>query len=183
MGYFSHETIMLLVLGIHAVICISLVATMSSVVAIELGGFSLSTTNQLVAGTWGLLGILCIVSALVGWAQQRETPMSIYFWYLFISALALTVLFIYISMFNSKCYFVREDLQTQRIGYSFLCSIISSAIFFVGLGVVSATLFALYIIACVQGTIRNSVREELSETSRLLLREKQMEAARAQRWA
>ena len=25
-----------------------------------------------VAGTWGLLGILCIVSALVGWAQQRE---------------------------------------------------------------------------------------------------------------
>ena len=26
-----------------------------------------------VAGTWGLLGIVSIVSALVGWSQQRDT--------------------------------------------------------------------------------------------------------------
>ena len=29
-----------------------------------------------VAGTWGLLGIVSIVSALVGWSQQRDTGVA-----------------------------------------------------------------------------------------------------------
>eukprot|EP00438_Fugacium_kawagutii_P007143 Skav221399 [mRNA] locus=scaffold1029:408358:420115:+ [translate_table: standard] len=178
LGYFSFETIMLVVLGINTVISIILVATASSVVDIEMYGFTLNTTMQLVAGTWGLLGIVAIVSAMVGWSQQRETPMAVYFWYLLISAISLAVLFVYLAAHNSKCYFIHEDLQTQRIGYSFLCSIVASAIFFVGLATVAAVLFAVYIILQVQGTIRESVREQLSERSRLLLREKQMEAAR-----
>ncbi|CAL1141726.1 unnamed protein product [Cladocopium goreaui] len=179
LGYFSFETIMLAVLGIHTVICISLVALASSVVDVEMYGFTLNTTLQLVAGTWGLLGIVSIVSALVGWSQQRETPMAVYFWYLLISAVVLAVIFVYLATNNSKCYFIHEDLQTQRIGYSFLCSIVASAIFFVGLAAVAAVLFAVYTIVQVQGMIRESVREQLSERSRLLLREKQIEAARA----
>lgn len=171
LGYFSFETIMLAVLGIHTVICISLVALASSVVDVEMYGFTLNTTLQLVAGTWGLLGIVSIVSALVGWSQQRETPMAVYFWYLLISAVVLAVIFVYLATNNSKCYFIHEDLQTQRIGYSFLCSIVASAIFFVGLAAVAAVLFAVYTIVQVQGMIRESVREQLSERSRLLLRE------------
>ncbi|CAJ1348817.1 unnamed protein product [Effrenium voratum] len=172
LGFFSFETIMLLILGIHSVFCIFLLATASPIVDLDLGAFTIDTTVQIGCGAWGLLGIMCIVAALVGWFQQRETPMAVYFWYLVVTAVLLAAVFVYLVSSNHKCYFVKEDLQTQRIGFSFLCSVIGTAIALCGLAAVAAVCFALYTISQVQVQIKETVNESVSESSRLLLREK-----------
>ena len=61
-------------------------------------------------GTWGLLGIVSIVGALVGWSQQRETPMALYFWYLAATALFLAVAFVMMASSNSKCLSAFKEL-------------------------------------------------------------------------
>ncbi|CAJ1406439.1 unnamed protein product [Effrenium voratum] len=173
LGFFSFETIMLLILGIHSVFCIFLLATASPIVDLDLGAFTIDTTVQIGCGAWGLLGIMCIVAALVGWFQQRETPMAVYFWYLVVTAVLLAAVFVYLVSSNHKCYFVKEDLQTQRIGFSFLCSVIGTAIALCGLAAVAAVCFALYTISQVQVQIKETVNESVSESSRLLLRSRE----------
>jgi len=179
LGYFSFETVMLLILGIHAFCCIFLVANASPVVEISYFGFTLNTTVQTGLASWGLLGIVCIVCALIGWSQQREFPMAVYFFYLLVTTLVVSAFFVWLSTVGWQCAVGTEDLQAQRIGFSFVCTVISSAIVLVGLAVTSGVLFGLYTIYQVQAQIHESVVESLSETSRLLLKEKQDDISKA----
>eukprot|EP00439_Symbiodinium_sp_Y106_P028919 s581_g3.t1 len=202
LGYFSFETVMLIILGIHAFFCICLVANASSVVEFSYRGLKISTNTQLALATWGLLGVLAITAALVGWYQQREFPMAVYFWYLFVTTILVIALMFWVASTDWECSLVQEDglseklagfpsvpkimlgfspedMQSQRIGFSFLCTVLSAAVLLVGLAIVAVVLFALYTIYQVQATIHETVLESLSETSRLLLREKQNEISKA----
>mmetsp|Transcript_79798 Transcript_79798/g.222138 ORF Transcript_79798/g.222138 Transcript_79798/m.222138 type:complete len:239 (+) Transcript_79798:141-857(+) len=131
---------------VHALGCLFVLATSSSVVAIEVANFKLSPTVQVVCGAWSVLGIMVIVGALLGCNSRQEFPVRAYYYYCVVSTIAFGVLLWYVAATANgrDCGVSRSTMQSQRMGRSLTCGMVNSALFLAVLAVLALCAFATY---------------------------------------
>jgi len=111
----------------HAAICIFCVATASSVVTFKLGLFAVPPELQVAVSAWHLIGVAVIAGAFVGVSENQVMPVAAYFYYLLATTLAWGCTAFKLLQSGAECKFVQENLQSQRVGLSFECAMVSAA--------------------------------------------------------
>mmetsp|Transcript_20164 Transcript_20164/g.52859 ORF Transcript_20164/g.52859 Transcript_20164/m.52859 type:complete len:234 (+) Transcript_20164:104-805(+) len=113
--------------SIHAVVCIFCVATASSAVTFKLGLYEVPPELQVAVSAWHLVGIAVIAGAFVGLSRYDSAPITVYFYYLVVSTLAWGFLCFKLMDAGAQCKFVQDNMESQRVGLSFACAMVSAA--------------------------------------------------------
>mmetsp|Transcript_46380 Transcript_46380/g.92000 ORF Transcript_46380/g.92000 Transcript_46380/m.92000 type:complete len:200 (+) Transcript_46380:110-709(+) len=118
-----------LVCGVHFLQCIFFVGTTSSVATVSIFAFEFSPRFQTVLGAWHLLGIAIIAGAFVGARRAQELPLTAYAYYLLANSLAWLVITFVMVKDGRSCSMLTQTGQSQRVGVSFVCGLITSLVF------------------------------------------------------
>lgn len=127
---------------LHALVCVFVIATASSVVSFNLGQLEVSPTIQCLLSAWCVLGIVCIVGCLIGCRNRQEMPVRAYFYYCLASVIGLCVLLGYVIEEGYECK--GNQRQFQRNGKSLTCSMVSAALFFAVLAILAIVGYVTY---------------------------------------
>mmetsp|Transcript_143260 Transcript_143260/g.249867 ORF Transcript_143260/g.249867 Transcript_143260/m.249867 type:complete len:229 (-) Transcript_143260:96-782(-) len=118
----SHGVVFIML--VHLVICVSFVATVSSIVPVSIYNYVVSPDLQVLIGAWHLLGITLIIGGLIGVKTFYEFPVRMYFYFIVVSNLAVFVLMLCMvsgASGTSICDMISWEMQSQRVGVSFRC--------------------------------------------------------------
>lgn len=144
LGYFPLTAGVQVICFFHFVFCVSCVALVSSVTSIWIEGYEVNPVLQIAIGSWCLLGVLAIAGALVGCSQRQTLPLQVYCFYLMATDVGWAYVAVSLLVTGSNCSLVQQDLETQRLGVSLSCGVVSACWFFCFLAVWSLCLFAAY---------------------------------------
>lgn len=129
---------------VHAAFCAFCVATASSVVAFKIGLFVVSPELQIAVSSWHLLGVAAISGALAGISSNEALPVSVYFYYMLVSTLGWGFVAFRLLQAGSECKLVQENFESQRVGLSLACGMVSAAWVSAALLVFSLVSYANY---------------------------------------
>jgi len=169
LGHFLPENCMLLVIACHAAVCVFFIATTSSVVQVDVAGYTITPELQIGLSCWSLFGIFTIMGAIIGLNWGRVFPVTLYFGYLIVSGVMLAAISFDLVRRSGECVFVKQDLDTQRLGNAFSCSIITGMVVLICLTLQILAGFSCYVVWMVKEDLWRS--QERGESSSLLLRD------------
>mmetsp|Transcript_88343 Transcript_88343/g.248849 ORF Transcript_88343/g.248849 Transcript_88343/m.248849 type:complete len:269 (+) Transcript_88343:47-853(+) len=115
-------------------VSIWLIAICSSQESIRLQGVVVSPTLQVLAASWGFVGIALSINAGVGAFFRIEAPLKAFFWYQVASCMLGMVIPCWFLISGSLCETV-VDSNVRRLGSGFVCGF-ADTFFFVWLVIV-----------------------------------------------
>lgn len=128
----------------HGLACIVCIATMSSVVAVNVWGYEVLPGFQVVVAAWHLLGVSVITAALFATIWRQALPLQLYLYYLLADAIVCCVITVKIFQAGLTCSFVTESKFTQRVGVYFSCHLVSAVWELFALNVLAVMAYMCY---------------------------------------
>lgn len=112
--------------GCHFLACLFVVATASSVVTLEVWDLKLSPRFQIVLSAWHIIGISVAASAFVATLWQQALPLRVYFYYLVAATCSWLAVVVLFFQEGATCALVTVDHESQRVGLSMTCGLVST---------------------------------------------------------
>jgi len=109
--------------------CISIISSVSSKGTLEISTFHLSSTMQVVLGSWAFVGIPMAISSGVSVLYRTEFPLRIFFFYLLISFFFGVGIPLWFLASGSLCDTIVTP-EVQKMGSSFVCGFTDTFTFF-----------------------------------------------------
>lgn len=128
----------------HFLLCLCFISTASSVVAVRFWDLEVSPEVQVLAAAWHLLGVFFIAAAVVATQWRQALPLRAYFWYLVAAAASWLVWTVQLFQEGAICAFVTKDRQSQRVGISVSCGLVSACWELWAVTVLLCALYACY---------------------------------------
>lgn len=150
------------VIVIHALICLFIISTASSIVELRFGGVVVSPEIQVALAAWCVLGISIIVGAWVGINGRHDFPLQVYVYYSLVNFLLLCALFFFLIETSTECV-TSGDRTAQRVGLSLTCGMTMVLAFVALLAVIAIAAYAIYLCWHLQESLK---QEELDEVVR-----------------
>lgn len=134
------------VILIHALACIFVISTASSVVEFTLGNLNVNVNLQIFTASWCVMGIAILVGAWVGMDSKQEWPLRVYFFYMVATLVLVGVALIAILAGSNHCELMSSDHTAQRVGTDFSCGMVSLLLFMGVLALFAILAYMTYII-------------------------------------
>jgi len=109
--------------------CISIISSVSSKGTLKVSTFHVSSTLQVIIGSWAFIGIPITIAAGVGALYRVELPLRGFFFYLLISFFFGVGIPLYFLASGSLCDTMVTP-EVQRMGSSFVCGFTDTFTFF-----------------------------------------------------
>lgn len=130
--------------GFHFLFCVCCIALTSSELSIWIGKFEVRPALQIVISSWSLLGIVATVGALVACSNRQSLALQVYTYYLLATDIIWAYVAVKLLLTGTQCSLIEQDLESQRLGISLSCGVVSACWFFCFLAVWAVCLFGAY---------------------------------------
>jgi hypothetical protein len=163
LGHYPLTTGVQAICFFHFICCVFFVAVSSSVTSEWFGNFEIHPELQIAISSWSLIGVLAITGALVGSSHRQSLPLQVYGLYLLATDGAFAYIAISLLVTGSDCTLVQQNMETQRLGLSLSCGLVTACWFFCFLAVWSVCLFCAYTVWQLQALLKSEEAESLLE--------------------
>eukprot|EP00930_Biecheleria_cincta_P068479 TRINITY_DN5591_c0_g1_i2.p1 TRINITY_DN5591_c0_g1~~TRINITY_DN5591_c0_g1_i2.p1 ORF type:complete len:222 (-),score=40.97 TRINITY_DN5591_c0_g1_i2:68-733(-) len=165
---------------VHFLICVSVLASVSSEKSVQVGSVMVSSTLQCVIGAFCLVGIPIIVHASIGTLFRVPSHLTAYIFYMFLSMIGVAVFFMEMAKHEHNCV---TQMPDQPGGMAtMVCGIPSVGTFFMMLIVLLFICVAIYLVWSMNENIRRRTETDLFRYQEPLALQAQM-AHEAQQYA
>lgn len=147
--------------------CISIISSVSSKGTLKVSTFHVSSTLQVIIGSWAFIGIPITIAAGVGALYRVEMPLRTFFFYLLVSFFFGIGIPMWFLASGSLCDTMVTP-EVQRMGSSFVCGFTDTFTFFwtLILGVCHA--YLIYVVWSASEEIAEAPYPELMKYSEAL---------------
>jgi hypothetical protein len=160
-GHYPLTTGVQAICAFHFLCCVFYVATSSSVTDEWIDNYEIHPGLQILISSWSLIGVMAIMGALVGCSRRQSLPLQVYALYLLVTDGLWAYLAIDLLSIGSDCTLVTQNLETQRLGLSLSCGLVSACWFFCFLAVWIVCLFFAYMVWQLQAQFVSEEAESL----------------------
>lgn len=144
----------------HLLVCLTVVAQVSSVESITVGGLRVSPTNQCITAAWFLLGVPMIIHGGVGAVYRVESHLTAYMTYL-LGCVALAMVWAAAFVrYGNTCTTLQPDRGSAK-AVSFVCGITNAMVIFWLVLIVVMVAGAAYLVWSMAEYIRKRTETEL----------------------
>eukprot|EP00931_Biecheleriopsis_adriatica_P106909 TRINITY_DN8126_c0_g1_i2.p1 TRINITY_DN8126_c0_g1~~TRINITY_DN8126_c0_g1_i2.p1 ORF type:complete len:220 (+),score=41.53 TRINITY_DN8126_c0_g1_i2:106-765(+) len=158
-GPISLTALVGIILLVHFLICLSVLASVSSDKIVQVSGVELSTTLQCACGAFCLIGIPVTIHAGVGAVYRVPTHLSAYIMYLFASLAVVGLFFVNLARFQESCVTRAASDPTEMA--TMFCGLPSVGTFFSMCLVLLSISVAIYLVWSLNENIKRRLETDL----------------------